>query len=190
MYEDLQEIVQLAAQSLPERPDGIVCVCKYTSAVRDDCRATEAEYERIARANPATIFLRCFAEYENAHLLLAQAQVTTWPTFDLFYGGNRVARLEGANYPELEELLQRYQFMNSDLDLFSERANQKRKLQWGDGKVKDASRTPRTSNRFLPGYDWNSNRGFFDGFADKLQEDFETQYENWIPNVDDDDKKK
>jgi hypothetical protein len=98
--------------------------------------------------------------------------------------------LEGANYPELEELLQRYQFMNSDLDLFSERANQKRKLQWGDGKVKDASRTPRTSNRFLPGYDWNSNRGFFDGFADKLQEDFETQYENWIPNVDDDDKKK
>lgn len=69
-YEQLEEIVKLAAQPLPERPDGIVTVAKYTSARVDDCRATEAEYERMARSNPATIFLRCFAEYENAPILL------------------------------------------------------------------------------------------------------------------------
>jgi hypothetical protein len=72
---------------MPERPDGIVCVCRYTSASSDDCRATEAEYERLARKNPATIFLRCFAEYQDADLLQGQAKVTVWPTFDMFYGG-------------------------------------------------------------------------------------------------------
>jgi hypothetical protein len=46
-YEQLEEIVKLAAQPLPERPDGIVTVAKFTSATRDDCRTTEAEYERL-----------------------------------------------------------------------------------------------------------------------------------------------
>lgn len=72
---------------LPERPDGIVCVVKYTTSVRADCRATEAEYERLARDNPATLFLRAFSEYHDAHLLFGQADVTVWPTFDIFYGG-------------------------------------------------------------------------------------------------------
>lgn len=87
LYDQLQEIVQLAAQPLPERPDGIICVVKFTSSLREDCRMTEAEYERMARENPATIFLRCFAEYDNADLLLAQAAVTTWPSYDVFSGG-------------------------------------------------------------------------------------------------------
>jgi len=86
----LQEIVKLAAQPLPERPDGIVAVAKFTSASSDDCRTTEAEYERMARKNPATIFLRCFAEYENASILTGQASVSVWPTFDIFYGGTCV----------------------------------------------------------------------------------------------------
>jgi hypothetical protein len=93
-YKELEEIVQLAAQPLPERPDGIVTVAKYTAASSDDCRATEAEYERMARANPATVFLRCFKEYENTELLFGQAQVTVLPTFDLFYQGTLCWKLK------------------------------------------------------------------------------------------------
>ena len=58
LYEELEEIVKLASQSIPERPDGIVVVVKYSSANREECRSTEAEYERFARENPATVFLR------------------------------------------------------------------------------------------------------------------------------------
>ena len=58
-YEDLQQLVELASQPLPERPDGIVTVVKYSSSQRQECRVTEADYERLARANPATLFLRC-----------------------------------------------------------------------------------------------------------------------------------
>jgi thiol-disulfide isomerase/thioredoxin len=187
LYEDLQEIVQLAKQSMPERPDGILTVVKFTSASDPNCRATEAEYERLARANPATIFLRCFQEYDNASLLMGQANVQTWPTYDLFYGGNRVARLEGGSLPELEELLDYYQFQNSELDLFSEQADNKKRLAWQDGKVrKDPTKTPRTTGRFIPGYDWDKDRGFFDDLGDKFQEDWDTIYGNWVPNVDED----
>ena len=188
LYEELNEIVQLAGQPIPERPDGIVCVAKYTSATREECKATEAEYERMARENPATIFLRCFEEYENSHLLFGQANVQTWPTFDVFYGGNRVARMEGPNLQELDEILNMYQFQNSELDLFSEDASRKRELQWGDGKAKDMSRTPRTTARFVPGYDWNSDKSFFDEQGDKAQQSFEDTFGNWVPNIEDDDK--
>lgn len=188
MFEDLQEIVKLASQAMPERPDGIVCIVKFTSANRPDCRSTEAEYERMARANPATIFLRCFEEYENADLLLGQANVQTWPTYDVFYGGNRVARLEGGSAPELQQVLERYQFQNSKLDLFSEEANAE-KLAWGDGKRKDPNKTPRTTARFIPGYDWDKDKGFFDDLGDKFQEDWDKIYGNRVPEIEDDDKK-
>jgi hypothetical protein len=185
LYEELEEIVQLASEPIPERPDGIVCVAKYTSATRPECRSTEAEYERLARENTASVFLRCFQEYENAELLFGQADVQTFPTFDLFYGGNRVARIEGSSVSELEDVLAMFQFQNSDLDLFSEDAAQKRKLQWGDGTAKDMTKTPRTTSRFIPGYDWNSNKSFFDEQGDKAQQSFEDTYGNWVPNIDD-----
>jgi hypothetical protein len=177
----IRQIVKLAAQPLPERPDGIVTVVKFTSAVNSDCKATEAEYERLARANPATLFLRCFAEYENANILLGQAAVNVCPTFDMFYQGNRVARVEGSNQAEVEELLERYQFQSSQLDLFSEVSPEP----WGDGKARNYAKTPRTTNRFIPGYDWNSDKGFFDTAADKAQSDFENMFGNWLPNTDD-----
>lgn len=148
-YEQLEEIVRLASQPLPERPDGIVVVAKYTSSIKEECRTTEAEYERLARNNPATIFLRCFAEYENAQILIGKAGVQTWPTFDIFYQGNRVARIEGSQ-SELEKLLELYQFQNSKLDLFSEGSIKP----WGDGRSFNATKTPRTTARFIPGYDW------------------------------------
>ena len=188
LYEELEEIVQLASQPIPERPDGIVVVAKFSAASRDECRVTEPDYERLARNNPATIFLRCLEEYDNAHLLFGQVNVQVWPTYDIFYGGNRVARIEGSNIAELEESIERYQFQNSNLDLFSEEASQKRQLQWGDGSSKaDMNRTPRTTNRFVPGYDWNTKKGFFDEQGEKAQQSFEDTFGNWLPNLDDDD---
>ncbi|KAG7341634.1 hypothetical protein IV203_023587 [Nitzschia inconspicua] len=184
-YEQLEEIVKLASQPIPERPDGIVVVAKFSSFKRPECTATEAEYERLARNNPATIFLRCMEEYENAHILLGQVDVQVWPTHDIFYGGNRVARIQGSSIAELEEALQRYQFQNSKFDLFSEMASQK----WGDGTPNKAkmNSTPRTTNRFVPGYDWNKKTGAFDEAGQKAQTSFEEMFGNWIPNIDDDD---
>jgi hypothetical protein len=87
--DQLEEVVKLASMPLPERPDGIVAVAKFSSAKVNNARTTEAEFERLARKNPSTIFLRCFAEYENANLLFGQADVNVIPTFDIFYGGMR-----------------------------------------------------------------------------------------------------
>lgn len=83
--DQLEEIVKLASAALPERPDGIVTVAKFTSASTEknnnnNARSTEAEYERLARANPATLFLRAFAEYENSDILFGTAQVSVIPT--------------------------------------------------------------------------------------------------------------
>jgi hypothetical protein len=105
----------------------------------------------LARENPATIFLRCYEEYDNTHLIFGQVNVAVWPTYDVFYGGNRVARVEGPNIASLEDVLERFQFSNSDLDLFSEDAGRRRQLQWGDGQMKDMTKTPRTTARFIPG---------------------------------------
>ena len=199
MYEQLEDIVNLASKSLPERPDGIVTVAKFTSANNKDCRATEASYERLARDNTATIFLRCFKEMEGSDSLFSRARVDVLPCFDIFYKGNRVARVDGARYNELETILNQYQILNSDLDLFSEDANQNNTPQataspWGDGSSggsSDYTKTPRTTASFIPGYDWNRKGGFFDEAANDIQKnsgfDFEKSYEDdWMPKIDDD----
>lgn len=118
-------------------------------------------------------------------MLVAQADVSTWPCFDVFYGGNRVARVEGSNYDELQDVLDMYQFQKSSLDLFSEDADNEKRLGWGDGKIQSAMKTPRTTNRFIPGYDWDKDRGFFDDLGDKAQDEFEKTYGNWTPNMED-----
>lgn len=98
--------------------------------------------------------------------------------------GNRVARVESSNHAELQEVLERYQFQNTKLDLFSETAENA----WGDRDAKaDMNATPRTTARFIPGYDWNSAKGFFDEAGDKAVKSFEETFENWIPDIDDDD---
>ena len=79
----------------------------------------------------------------------------------------------------------RHGMINSNLDLFSEEADNKKRLAWGDGKINpDYNATPRTTARFIPGYDWDSNEGFFDTMANKAAKDFEGQYENWLPPMD------
>jgi hypothetical protein len=180
-YDEVQEIVQLASQALPERPDGIVTVVRYSSMQRTDCQSTEGEYERLARQNPATIFLRVFQEYQGADLLLGQANIQNWPTVDVFYGGNRVARVDGSAMQELQDVLDRYQLQNSSLDLFSETATQK----WGEKM--DMAATPKTTNRFVPGYDWNTKDSFFDEQGSRVAQSLEDSFGNWVPNIDDDD---
>jgi hypothetical protein len=86
----------------------------------------------------------------------------------------------GATYPN-------WKFQNSDLDLFSEDASRKKQLRWGDGIAKDMTKTPRMTARFVPGYDWNTNKGFFDEQGEKVQRSFEDIFESWIPTIDDDD---
>lgn len=162
--EQLREIVDLSKLPLPERPDGIVTVAKYGGGNED-------VYERIARDNPATLFLVC-----DDPSAIQTAQVAVQPTYDIFYQGNRVAR--ALSEPELRDLVNRYQFLNSDLDLFSEDAPRP----W-EQKI-DLSATPRTTNRFIPGYDWNSDQGFFDATATKMENDFMAQFEGWVPPQD------
>lgn len=66
--------------------------------------------------------------------------------------------------------------------MFSEDAPER----WGDGKVKDATKTPRTTARFIPGYDWNKKGGFFDELGEQASQSFEDTFGNWVPNIDDD----
>lgn len=186
-YDQLAQLVSLASKPLPQRPDGVVVVAKYTSAGQSACRDTEAGYERLARAHPDSLFLRCFEEYENADLLMAQAGLANGsqnlPIFDVFFGNNRVGRVEGAQYDQVEDFVKKYGYIVSKLDLFSDDAQNV----WGGGnnQRQSASKTPRTTARFLPGYDWDTEKGFFDTQADKAMTDFESTYENWMPNMDD-----
>ena len=105
--------------------------------------------------------------------------------------GNRVARVESSNHAELQDVLDRYQFQNTQLDLFSETAERG----WGNGDRSTSSSnsfttTPRTTARFIPGYDWNRAQGYFDDVGNKAVQSFEDTFENWIPdNIDDDDDK-
>jgi hypothetical protein len=179
-YDQLSEIVKLASFPLPERPDGIVTVIRYSSIYDADCQLSESSYDLLARQHPATLFLRCYAEATSLDsdsgsdqqaegaLLHARAQVLSLPTCDVFYQKLRVARLEGvsacmgssstsANVPiTLEQILERYEFQNSSLDLFSDDGISAQKgigMKWGDGTIaRDAAmKTPRTTARFVPG---------------------------------------
>ncbi len=199
IYDQLEDIVNLASKPLPDRPEGIVVIAKYTSSTNPDCRATEASYERLARDNPATLFLRCFQEVEEAQSLFARAAVEVVPTYDVFYQGNRVARVDGQRLSDLENVINQYQFLNSELDLFSEESTVRSPLgtlqpsPWGNGSGSDSAdytKTPRTTASFIPGYDWNKKGGFFDELATDMQKktgfDFEESYENdWMPKIDD-----
>lgn len=185
LFSELEEIVSLASNSLPQRPDGIVTIVKFSSLQRQECKETEFEYERLSKLHPDTLFLRCFVEYEDADLLFSQAKVLTLPTFDVFYKNNRVGRIEGNQYTELEKYIEQYGVLNSQLNLFEQGQENKDQLKWENSNAKAGSfdATPRTTGRFIPGYDWDTKKGFFDDQADKLMQDFEGTYENWTPNI-------
>jgi len=119
-------------------------------------------------------------------MLLAAAEVSTLPTYDIFYGGQRVARVENNDINRLGELLDMYQFQNSELDMFSEDADNQRRLAWGEGKIRaNENATPRTTARFISAYDWNTEGGAFDEAANKAQDDWDDTFGNWLPNIND-----
>jgi hypothetical protein len=94
-FSQLSEIVSLTSMPLPERPDGVVLVAKYSSTSLPNCVATERQYEDLARANPDALFLRSYEEYEGFEALAGNQGVAVLPTYDFYFKGNRVARVEG-----------------------------------------------------------------------------------------------
>ena len=84
-------------------------------------------------------------------------------------------------------MLDGYQLINSKLDLFSEEADNKRRLAWAEGKLRSGTGeiTPRTTASFIPGYDWNIEGSAFDEAAKKAEDEFEDTYGNWLPNISD-----
>ena len=183
--EELDTLVQLARRAIPDRPDGIVVVVKYSSFQRDDCQATEAEYDRAARTNPASLFLRCWEDDPQAAVLLQQVDVRTWPTIDVFYQGSRVARLEGPPVcsHDLDAVLNRYQVLNSTLDLFSEQATPT--TDRNDARSTQTT-PPRTTARFLPASEGNTAPSVVAAPGDDpAPQSFEDTFENWLPNIED-----
>ncbi|GMH71538.1 hypothetical protein TL16_g05677 [Triparma laevis f. inornata] len=183
----MKSIVDLSSRSLPQRPDGVVLVAKYSSISRTECASAEAGYERLAKENPDTLFMRSYEEYEGFDALIATMDVRVLPTWDIYFKGNRVGRVEGSKEGELQGWITRYGYQNSNLDLFSDESTEKNpELAWGKGGRGNEAGEVKTTARFVPGYDWDREGSAFDDAAQKAEDMFTDAFENWTPNVDDD----
>jgi hypothetical protein len=140
---DLLDILTLSSQPLPNRPDGVVVVVKYTSLTLSN---TECDYLNLSRAHPDTIFLRCFKEYSGSQSAFSSAQVSSTPTYDIYDSGRRVGRVIGEQLDEVDGWIRRFGYVVSKTDLFSEDADVKEQLKWKSGK--GGGGTPRTTGRF------------------------------------------
>jgi len=179
----LMNIVDLAQNPLPGATEGVVVVAKYSDATStgrvlseyDDNGQAElvvdAGYERIAIENPDTIFLQCDKAFQGGNIAMAKAGVSVLPTFHLFFKGNRVGRVEGPKYNELQGWLTRY----GTTSLTGERGERpdfvnNRVDPWGERRPSD--QTPGTTNSFVPGYDWGKEGGAFDAAGKKAEDKF------------------
>ena len=156
-----------------------MCV-KYTSLTQT---STESTYTRLSRSHPDTLFLRCYREYEGSKATFGAMDVPVVPTYDVYSRGIRVGRVVGEEVDEVEGWIQRYGYVVSKTDLFSEDADAG-ELKWG--KRGEGGTTPRTTAAFVPGYDWDKKGGFFDEKAGKMEEEFMDTFGDWTPDVEDD----
>ncbi|GMI44573.1 hypothetical protein TrCOL_g2362 [Triparma columacea] len=179
---DLHDILTLSSQPLPNRPDGVVVVVKYTSLTLSN---TECDYLNLSRAHPDTIFLRCFKEYSGSQSAFSDALVSSTPTYDIYDSGRRVGRVIGEQLDEVDGWIRRFGYVVSKTDLFSEDADVKEQLKLKSGKGGGGG-TPRTTGRFVPGYDWDKKGGFFDETAENMENDFIDTYGDWRPQTEDD----
>ena len=140
---DLLDILTLSSQPLPNRPDGVVVVVKYTSLTLSN---TECDYLNLSRDHPDTIFLRCFKEYEGSQSAFSDALVSSTPTYDIYDSGRRVGRVVGEQLDEVDGWIRRFGYVVSKTDLFSEDADVKEQLKWKNKK--GGGGTPRTTGRF------------------------------------------
>eukprot|EP00284_Hemiselmis_tepida_P018140 CAMPEP_0174941632 /NCGR_PEP_ID=MMETSP1355-20121228/72267_1 /TAXON_ID=464990 /ORGANISM="Hemiselmis tepida, Strain CCMP443" /LENGTH=119 /DNA_ID=CAMNT_0016188753 /DNA_START=65 /DNA_END=421 /DNA_ORIENTATION=+ len=109
--EDLLQIVELASQPLPNRPDGTVTVIMYTSVEDPANQAVEYEYERMSEQRPDCVFLRCYKEYQGAQNFLAVRNVATFPFFEVFYRNAGVGRVAGPQLDRVEGYLKQFGFV-------------------------------------------------------------------------------
>ena len=128
---DLLDILTLSSQPLPNRPDGVVVVVKYTSLTLSN---TECDYLNLSRDHPDTIFLRCFKEYEGSQSAFSDALVSSTPTYDIYDSGRRVGRVVGEQLDEVDGWIRRFGYVVSKTDLFSEDADVKEQLKWKNKK--------------------------------------------------------
>jgi len=180
----LLNLVELAANPLPGAEEGVIVVAKYTDSKREgklvsefdkwgDAEVTVDEgYSQLAVEYPSTIFLQCDACFAGGKIAMATAGVTTLPTFDFFFKGNKVGRVSGPQYNEVRGWLTRYSMTsltgeaNPDApDFVNNRVEP-----WGEKK--NMGRTPRTTARFVPGFDWDSSQGAFDKAGKDAEDKF------------------
>mmetsp|Transcript_10679 Transcript_10679/g.21972 ORF Transcript_10679/g.21972 Transcript_10679/m.21972 type:complete len:244 (+) Transcript_10679:79-810(+) len=179
--DELQSILSLSSQPMPNRPDGVVVVVKYTSISLNN---QEGGYISMSRDHPDTLFLRIFKEYDNSDATFAYSSVSSTPTYDIYSSGRKVGRVVGENLDEVEGWVTRYGYVVSKTDLFSEGVDARETLKWKPGQ--GDRNTPRTTAAFIPGYDWDKKGGFFDETAKEMEDNFMDTFENWRPDVDDD----
>ena len=123
------------------------------------------------------------SQFEGFDALVSTMDVRVLPTWDIYFKGNRVGRVEGSKEGEVAGWIARYGYQNTDLDLFSEDSTEN-SLAWG--KRGSEAGEVRTTARFVPGYDWDREGSAFDDAAQKAEDAFTDDFENWSPNVDDD----
>ena len=118
--EDIMNVVQLAKRAMPNRPDGVVVCVQYSNAEDVSCMAVDAEFDRLSEAHLDCIFMRCYAQYEGADTTMALRDISSIPTFEVFYRGDTVAKIRGAAINEVQQRLQQYGFVVSKTDLFGQ----------------------------------------------------------------------
>ena len=135
----------------------------------------------MSERRPDCVFLRCYKEFQGAEPFLAQRQVVTLPSFEVFYRNARVASITGPQLDEVEKKVGQFGFIVSKTDFFSDDAMkgtlteeqmnamkgtpeaEQEEFVWDrmadkaarDSKkssaAKDKASGPRTTMRFLPG---------------------------------------
>eukprot|EP00291_Cryptomonas_curvata_P019355 CAMPEP_0172163710 /NCGR_PEP_ID=MMETSP1050-20130122/7423_1 /TAXON_ID=233186 /ORGANISM="Cryptomonas curvata, Strain CCAP979/52" /LENGTH=127 /DNA_ID=CAMNT_0012833931 /DNA_START=231 /DNA_END=611 /DNA_ORIENTATION=- len=117
--DDLSNIIKLASSPLPNRPDGTVVCVMYSSVDDWGCQSYDGEFDRLSLRHPDCVFLRCYKEYRGADSLLTARQVSSvsLPAFEVFYGGNTVARVGGPQLNQVEQYIRQFGFAVSTTDL-------------------------------------------------------------------------
>jgi hypothetical protein len=84
------------------------------------CMAVDAEYDRLSEAMLDCIFLRCYTQYEGAETTMAVRDITSVPSWEVFYRGDLVAKLRGGSVKDVQKRLEQYGFVVSTTDLFGQ----------------------------------------------------------------------
>jgi len=96
-----------------------VCV-QYSSVDDVTCMAVDAEFDRLSEDHLDCIFLRCYKEYEGASMTMGVRDISSVPTFEVFYRGDMVSKINGPRINEVKERLKQYGFVVSNTDLFGQ----------------------------------------------------------------------